>query len=182
MRPEIPMERDTVVRITLLQAAIFLAISLAYAVGVGDIGRIGLTLTNWQGAIGWGVILFLAAVPFLCVPRYFHVRNPLEEALALSLQATDLLLLNFAVSWSEELLFRGLLVGLIGVIPSALLFGAMHYIGYESVLEVIYAVSTGLVLGYAFKAWVPNILFPVTFHFLANSLSLSLTRRWAQRP
>jgi len=180
MRPGISIERGTIVRITLLQAAIFLAVSLGYALVVGDMGRVGLTLTGWQGAIGWGAVLFLATLPFLCLPRYFGVRNKLEEVLALTLRPGDLLLLNFAVSWSEELLFRGVLVGIIGVIPSAVLFGAMHYVGYESVLEVIYALSTGLVLGYAFKAWVPNILFPVTFHFLANLLSLLLTRRWAR--
>jgi membrane protease YdiL (CAAX protease family) len=182
MSPEIPIERGTIIKITLLQAAIFLAVALGYAAMVGDIGAIGLTLRGWEAAIAWGVILFLATVPFLYLPRYFGVRNQLEEALALGLRTRDMLLLNLAVSWSEELLFRGLLIGIIGVIPSALLFGAMHYIGYESLLEVVYAVSTGLVLGYAFKEWVPNILFPVTFHLLANLLSLSLTRRWARRP
>jgi len=181
MAPEVQIERGAVVKITLVQATIFLGASLVYAAALGSAGSIGLTLAGWTRAIALGTALFLVVIPFLFLPRYFGVRNRLEEALALGLRAKELLLLNFAVSWSEELFFRGMLVGVIGVIPSSILFGAVHYIGYESALEVAYAVSVGLVLGYAFKAWLPNILFPVTFHFLANSASLFFTRRWARR-
>ncbi len=51
----------------------------------------------------------------------------------------------------EEILFRGFLVPRIGVILSALLFGALHYLSYFSLAEFVAALAFGLAAGYAFK-------------------------------
>ncbi len=77
--------------------------------------------------------------------------------------------------------FRGFLLRVVGVVPSAILFGAMHYIGYESLLEVGYALSMGLVIGYLYRYLVPNILFPIVFHFSLNVFSLLMVRRFGER-
>ena len=106
-------------------------LSLAYALYRGDIRSIGISGDRIPISILYGTLLFLAVLPFLYLPRRLGIRNQLEEAIALNLGPRDILALNLAVSCSEELFFRGFLLGIIGVIPSAIIFGAMHYIGYN---------------------------------------------------
>ncbi len=178
---EISIGRATIIKLTVCQTAIFLTIALGYAAISGDLKAIGVTVRNCGTSIIWGVILFFGVVPLLYLPRHLRIRNQLEEVLASRLSVRDILSLNFLVSSSEELFFRGFLLGLIGVIPSSLVFGVMHYIGYNSFFEVIYAISTGLLMGYLYKYYLPNILFPITFHFLANTFSLLITRRWVRK-
>jgi membrane protease YdiL (CAAX protease family) len=179
MEPEPPIGRTTVIRLTLLQTGVFLAVALSYAAMTGSPGAVGLTLTGWPTSVVAGILLFLGVAPFLLLPRRMGISNQLEETLATRLRVRDILYLNVLVSCAEELFFRGFLLRVVGIIPSAIVFGAMHYVGYASFLEVGYALSIGLVLGYLHKVYIPNIIFPITFHFLANVFSLLLTRRWA---
>jgi membrane protease YdiL (CAAX protease family) len=176
---ELIIDRSIIIKLTLIQALIFLVVALVYAVYRGDVGSIGIITDRISVAIFYGFLLFVVVLPFLYLPRRMGIRNQLEEAIALNLGRRDILALNLAVSCSEELFFRGFLLGIIGVIPSSIIFGAMHYIGYSSKLEVAYALSVGLLLGYLYKLYLPNILFPITFHFLANAFTLLMTRRWA---
>ncbi len=178
----LPVGRSTIVRLTVVQSAVFLAIPLAYLVlsGAGS-AFLGITSEQWLFAIALGGAAFVAWIPVLYLPKRLGIRNELEEALALKLRVKDILLLNLLVSLGEEIFFRGFLLRFIGVIPQAILFGVMHYIGYASLLEVAYALSIGLLLGYAYKLYLPNLLFPLTFHFLANAFSLILTRKSASR-
>lgn len=169
--------RDAVIKLTLIQSSVFLGVSLCYAAIIGKAEALGLTTCDWLPSIAWGGGVFLLALPFLYLPRHLGFRNCLEEAIAARLSITDILLLNAVVSFSEELFFRGFLLRLIGVIPSAIVFGAMHYLGYESLIEVVYAFSIGLIMGYLYKFFLPNILLPISFHFLANAFSFLLTRK-----
>jgi membrane protease YdiL (CAAX protease family) len=176
----LPVGRSTIIRLTVVQSAVFLAIPSAYLVLSGaGLGFLGITSENWLPSILLGVAAFLAWIPVLYLPKRLGIRNELEEALALKLRVKDILLLNLLVSLSEEVFFRGFLLRIIGVIPQAIVFGVMHYIGYASLLEVAYALSIGLLLGFAYKLYLPNLLFPLTFHFLANAFSLLLTRKSA---
>ncbi len=176
MRLEPQVERSDILRLTLLQSAIFLAGATAYALLVGNSASIGVTQTGSIKSIVWGIVLFVVFIPVLYLPRRLKIKNELEEAIGGKLGIRDILSLNALVSVSEELFFRGFLLRVIGVVPSAAVFGAMHYIGYASVLEVAYALSTGLVLGYLYRLYLPNILFPITFHYLANAFALLLTK------
>ena len=173
---ELEIDRVAIIKLTLIQSVIFLAVALAYAAFMGDAGAIGLNLDRVNQSIFFGLLLFAGVVPLLYLPRYLGVRNQLEEAIAYNLGTRDILGLNLVVSCSEELFFRGFLLRVIGVIPSAVIFGVMHYIGYASKLEVAYALLVGLLLGFLYQLYLPNILFPITFHFLANAFTLLLTR------
>jgi membrane protease YdiL (CAAX protease family) len=177
---ELAVGRGEIIKLTLLQSAFFLAVALGYGLIFGDLSSIGLTTEQWEISLAAGMGLFVLAVPVLYLPRAMGYRNPLEEILATKLTVMDIVGLNFVVSLGEELFFRGFLIGLLGVIPSAVIFGLMHYIGYESWVEVVYALAVGLVLGFVFKYMLPNVLFPFIFHFLANTYALLLMRRRLQ--
>ena len=58
----------------------------------------------------------------------------------------------------EEILFRGFMVPRFGIILSAAVFGALHYISYFSYIELIAAFLFGLAAGYVFKK--TNSLYP----------------------
>ncbi|MGC8537601.1 MAG: CPBP family intramembrane glutamic endopeptidase [Candidatus Micrarchaeia archaeon] len=58
----------------------------------------------------------------------------------------------------EEILFRGFMVPRFGIVLSALVFGALHYISYFSYIELIAAFVFGLAAGYVFKK--TNSLYP----------------------
>ncbi|MEM0201739.1 MAG: type II CAAX endopeptidase family protein [Candidatus Micrarchaeaceae archaeon] len=58
----------------------------------------------------------------------------------------------------EEILFRGFMVPRFGIILSAAVFGALHYISYFSYIELIAAFIFGLAAGYVFKK--TNSLYP----------------------
>ena len=58
----------------------------------------------------------------------------------------------------EEILFRGFMVPRFGIVLSALVFGALHYISYFSYIELIAAFIFGLAAGYVFKK--TNSLYP----------------------
>ena len=58
----------------------------------------------------------------------------------------------------EEILFRGFMVPRFGIVLSALVFGALHYISYFSYIELIAAFAFGLAAGYVFKR--TNSLYP----------------------
>lgn len=80
---------------------------------------------------------------------------------------------TFAVApINEEILFRGFMVPRIGIIASALIFGALHYMSYYSVVEVVAALMFGLASGYAFKK--TNSLYPsIIGHVLINLLGVA---------
>lgn len=80
----------------------------------------------------------------------------------------------FAAPVNEEILFRGFLVPRIGIVASSLVFGAVHYISYLSVVEFAAALAFGLVSGYILKR--TKSLYPsIIGHVLINALGIAAT-------
>ena len=167
-----------IIRISFAQSSLFLGVAVLYALLRGNMGTVGIAAKGLPEAFAYGIGLFLAFAPLVSIPMFLGIRNRLEEVLSSKLTKPDVLWVSLMVSLGEEMFFRGLLVPVIGVIPSAVLFGAMHYVGYESLLEVGYALSMGLAIGYLYKYFVPNIVFPVVFHFCLDVFSLLLAKRY----
>lgn len=75
---------------------------------------------------------------------------------------------------SEEILFRGFLVPRIGIIGSSLIFGALHYISYFSIIEFLASFAFGMVSAYIFKR--TRSLYPsITGHIMINFLGIVAT-------
>ncbi len=74
---------------------------------------------------------------------------------------------------AEELVFRGLLLGWIGLLPQALLFGVIHaqLTGPSRWVWVAWATLVGLALGAMFQL-TGSLLGPVLAHGLINGLNL----------
>ncbi len=74
---------------------------------------------------------------------------------------------------NEEILFRGFMVPRFGIILSAIIFGAMHYLSYFSIAEFVAALAFGLAAGYIFKK--TQSLYPSIFgHMLFDFVNVLL--------
>ena len=74
---------------------------------------------------------------------------------------------------NEEILFRGFLVPRWGIFASALIFGALHYLSYLSVSELIAAFAFGILAGYVRKR--TKSLYPsIMAHMLVNLLAVAV--------
>jgi membrane protease YdiL (CAAX protease family) len=125
------------------------------------------------------IALFLAGSRFPVGPLR-TIKELLLELLGPSLAACrwyDLLLVATVAGFSEELLFRGVLQPLLGLIWSNVLFGLAHAV------TVSYAVLAGLIGGYL--GWMlsasGNLLAPIIAHALYDFLAfLAVAREWRQ--
>lgn len=75
-------------------------------------------------------------------------------------------------SMSEELLFRGLLQPIIGLVPCSIIFGAIHFPREKAlIIWPIWAAVVGLCLGTG-KIYFQGLVFPILAHFLINFIHL----------
>jgi membrane protease YdiL (CAAX protease family) len=93
--------------------------------------------------------------------------------LACSMTAGTVIYLALSSALGEELLFRGLLEPWIGLIPQALIFGALHQMGGSSRwVWMAWATIMGLLLG-AMYQYTGSLVGPLMAHALINAINLS---------
>jgi membrane protease YdiL (CAAX protease family) len=136
---------------------------------------------DWPGVF-WGlaatvpmIVLFLAANRFPIGPLR-PIKQFLHDAMGPSFIVCrwyDLLLLAIVAGIGEELLFRGALQPLIGIVWSNVLFGLLHLI------TLPYALLAGLMGGYL--GWLldhsENVLAPIITHGLYDFLAFLVIAR-----
>jgi hypothetical protein len=121
--------------------------------------------------IAAGIVLFIAVfliqVLIAGIQQLTGIQLPTNVAQVVQGMPFSFILFSvFVAPINEEIFFRAFLVPRIGIVPSALLFGLLHF-GYNSVSEVVGAVIYGLIAGYAFKK--TNSLYPSLIgHILVN--------------
>jgi uncharacterized protein len=177
------------VRPAALVVAVYGAVG-AVAAGISlAMGRNPLVCEGWLGARGaasWlvslGLGLLLGATTIAATPVMVR-RWRWARALHLSLRpavhrAGNGALLGVAVASAlgEELLFRGLLVPIVGVVVSSVAFGALHQIrGRARWAWMGWAILMGLLLGGIF-ALTGSLAGPLLAHALTNHANLRFLR------
>ena len=167
----------------------YLAVGAAAGAGAIALGRDPLTCDGWLGlsgasatlvSLGCGVFvaaLTVAGTPAL-VQRVAWARA-LHEALRPTVKgAGDGWLLAIAASSAagEELLFRGLLVPVVGVVLSSLLFGALHQVRGEARWGwAAWATGMGLLFAIVFAA-TGSLAGPLLGHLAINAANLRFLR------
>ncbi len=129
------------------------------------------------GNIGVGLLLFVAVllVEFTAGIISVAANKQINTNAAAALVGAPIwfyLFVAFIEPINEEVLFRGFLVGRLGIIISALFF-AIGHVGYNSTFEidVIAAFIFGLLAGYVFKK--RNSLYPsMMAHMLVNIVAV----------
>ena len=108
------------------------------------------------------------------------VREVSDELAAVVLQGTSpagLVLISLLSAVGEEVLFRGVLLPLLGVVISSVIFGLLH-VGPDRryLLWTVWAVAVGFLFAGLYE-WTGGLLAPVVAHALHNATTLLLWRR-----
>jgi membrane protease YdiL (CAAX protease family) len=153
------------------------------------LGRDPLTCEAWLGTSGGAAVLVSLGVGVclgaitVAATRVMVRRTAWARALHAALRpavqrAGDgwLLAIGVASAVGEELLFRGLLVPILGVIVSAVVFGALHQIrGRARWGWMVWATVMGILFGAAFAA-TGSLAGPIAAHAIINAANLRFLR------
>ncbi len=172
-----------------LLVAVYLGVG-AVAAGISlALGRSPFACDGWlglRGAASWlvsaGLGLLLGATTIAVTPgmvRRWRWARALHLALRPAVHRTGdgtLLAVAVASAVGEELLFRGLLVPLVGVVLSSVAFGVLHQIrGRARWAWIGWATSMGLLFGEVF-AMTGSLLGPLLAHAAINHANLRFLR------
>ncbi|MCS7131273.1 MAG: CPBP family intramembrane metalloprotease [Hadesarchaea archaeon] len=170
------VQRALLLKAFTAQAILFTAFSLGIAWWRGWVEDLGLNFGGYRSLLaGLAAGAMMGATSVAC--DRFGLKSRTTEEISLALGPGDILFVNLAlIAPSEEILFRGLLVPRIGLIPSSIAFGLAHVIGYRAWGEVVVATSFGLLLGWLFLH-TGSLFGPWLAHALANIISMNYIRR-----
>jgi membrane protease YdiL (CAAX protease family) len=121
-------------------------------------------LVTWQTMVGGvlGLVFGVAMIFLITHWRPLHVISEhLEKLVAWeTLRTLDVFFVALLAAFGEELLFRGALQPLIGLVPAALVFGILHA---TSLPHIILASLLGLWLGLLYQ-WSGSLWPPIVAH------------------
>lgn len=128
--------------------------------------------------VGTGLALLGAAAGLERVlPSFRWASRLTERALArLAPSRPVALLLALATSIGEELLFRGALLAAVGLLPQAVLFGALHPLGRRGWSYPVFAAAAGLALG-GLVLGTGRLMPAIVAHLIVNATGLTRRRR-----
>ena len=135
-------------------------------------------LVSWQTALGGVLGLAVGASMIFLITHWsplYVIAEHLENLVAWeTLRAWDVVFIALLAAFGEELLFRGALQPLIGLVPAALIFGLLHA---TSLPHIVLASLLGLWLGLLYQ-WSGSLWPPIVAHLaLDTATGLLLTHR-----
>lgn len=135
------------------------------------------SLFTWQTALGGllGLVIGRIVVALVLHWRPLHVVAERLAGLVAweTLRTPDYVAIAALAALGEEPLFRGALQPLVGLVPTAVLFGLLHA---TSAAHVILACSLGLVLGWLYQ-WSGSLWPPIAAHLAIDLVSGLLMAR-----
>lgn len=162
------------------------AIGLATAWLAGSTAEISWALSIENLAWGTAVALGFAALLFLLLRKapaawpFDQLRRLSQEVLRplfASARPVDLVIISLAAGFGEEILFRGALQPLIGLVPSSIVFGLCHLAGRDTIPLAIWAGLVGVPLG-ALMNVTGGLAAPITAHAVYDLLALACIRSY----
>ncbi|MEM2908429.1 MAG: CPBP family intramembrane glutamic endopeptidase [Candidatus Hadarchaeales archaeon] len=176
----VKVQRTSLLKAFVAQAMLFTAFSLGVAWWRGWIEDLGLSFRGYASLVaGLAAGAAMGTISIAC--DIMGLKSRAAEEISLALSPIDILLVNFMlIAPSEEILFRGLLVPRLGLIPSSIAFGLVHVVGYRAWGEVVVATLFGLLLGWIFLR-TGSLLGPWVAHALSNIISMNYLHRRKSR-
>jgi hypothetical protein len=183
----VPISTDRVSRSDLLRLGKWFTLSLCLIAALlplpferpGVWSALGLAgLFTWQtllsGVLGLIIGVIVAALVIHWRPMHVIAEQLMQLVAWETLHTSDYVLIALMAAMGEELLFRGALQPLIGLLPVAVIFGLLHF---TSIAHVILAGMLGLLLGWLYQ-WSGSLWSPIVAHFWVDLVTgLLLARR-----
>lgn len=128
-------------------------------------------LLSAAGTVTFGLVAYRA------VPVVRELADEVAPALLRGTGVGGLILISVLSGVGEEVLFRGALLPLLGLVVSSVLFGLLH-IGPDRryLLWTAWAMVVGLLFGLLYE-WTGGLIAPVVAHATHNAVTLLLWRR-----
>ncbi|MFB3853689.1 MAG: lysostaphin resistance A-like protein [Vicinamibacterales bacterium] len=129
-------------------------------------------------ALAFTALLFLTlrkspdAWPF---DRFKRLSRDVLRPLFAHARPVDLAIISLAAGFGEEVLFRGALQPVVGLVPASLAFGLCHLAGRDTTPLAMWAAFAGIVLG-VLKDATGGLAAPVAAHAAYDMLVLALIR------
>lgn len=155
------------------------------------LGRVQILAWTWSGiaivqgiALGLSIVL-LSQVVYYLWPAYRTAAETYMNVILRPLAWLDLVWLGLLPGLSEELLFRGVVLGALGLTPfgiaiSSVIFGSMHLLDFEQWPYGVWATVIGVILGSSVLV-TGNLLVPASAHVVANVLSGYVWKAYRQQ-
>jgi membrane protease YdiL (CAAX protease family) len=158
------------------------ALALAWLLEVDLAGRLRGTAAGWLwGVVGTLPLLLLFHISMRSLWRPLaEIRTFLETALGPALASAShltLIVIALLAGVCEELLFRGVLQPLLGLVWTSLLFGLLHAV---TVPYAVIAAVLGMYLGWQMEA-TGDLVTPIVTHTLYDWLAFLVLRRRMSR-
>ena len=165
-------------------AAVFYAALLCGAAVLGTLeGRYPFALGDpAHFALFVGVVTACGTVAsgaflYRLLPALRKISDELAPRLVDGARRSDLILVSVFSGVGEEAFFRGALQPLLGLVVTAILFGALHTGPDRRYLAwTLWAIGAGLLFGFLYE-WTGGLLAPITAHVLHNAATLLLWKR-----
>lgn len=167
-------------RLALPFYAAFVLAAVAISALTGNLLRLGADSVVAALAVGLltaaGTVLS-GIVAYRALPVVREISEELAPVLLQGSTVGGLISVSVLSGVGEELLFRGALQPLVGVVISSLLFGLLH-IGPDRryLLWTVWAVAVGFLFAGLYE-WTGGLLAPVVAHVAHNAVTLILWRR-----
>jgi membrane protease YdiL (CAAX protease family) len=165
-------------------AIVFYAACAAVAVVISALSGIELKLgaeplvaSLLAGLLTAAGTVLLGTIAYRLIPLVRQLADEVAPLLMEGSSTGGLVFVSLLSGVGEEMLFRGALQPLVGLVLSALLFGALH-VGPDRryLLWTAWAVLAGLLFGLLYR-WTGGLLAPVVAHAVHNAVTLVLWRR-----
>ena len=155
------------------------------------LGNVTLLSAHWDAidalrgvALGLIVVVLSRGLYFLW-PQYRACAEQYMTTIVAPLEWPDMIWLGLLPSMSEELLFRGVALGALGLTPLAIAvtsiaFGSLHLMDLKQWPYGVWAMTIGAVFGFSLL-FTGNLLVPGIAHLVANILSGCIWKRQVSR-
>ena len=179
------LKRDELVKVVVLIefSVIVLTFILSYFFKIDILSKIIITVDNTLIALVATLILLISnIIAVFVLPKYITLLKSLREAydevsaLVVEADIPSIIAIALISGFAEELLFRGILQPLLGIVFASLIFGFLH-VGNKKLLSYgIYAVFIGYYLG-SLLIFTGSLWPPILVHILNNAFAVPFMKR-----
>lgn len=159
-----------------LSQFIFITIAIVLSIFLFDDLVEFLTLFKWDlgqiiifGVLPGLIIVLIDLILIKHLPEKHYDDGGINQKIFTSLSIPQIFILSLVVSFSEELLFRGVIQTSFGFIIASVLFALVHFRYLNKVVLLISVLLLSFIIGYLYLQ-TNNLLVPIAAHFTIDFL------------
>ncbi|MEW5822621.1 MAG: CPBP family intramembrane glutamic endopeptidase [Cyanobacteriota bacterium] len=179
------IDKDTLILIVIISEVILLTIAfflaIIFHIEIHSLIIIDLPTTLYALVAA----LILTALNFIVVfilPKFLSVFKPMREAydevchIVANAQPLSAILIAILSGLAEEILFRGVIQQITGILIASILFGVLHIYNKKTIFYGLYAIFIGYYLGLIY-IYTQSLWAPILVHMINNAIAIPFMKR-----